>query len=234
MHQRFAEIDIFRGIAIILMVIFHTVYDLNYLGIYTVDVWHGLWLIVARTVQFIFIFTTAITLVIAHQRGRPRYKHALKIFGWGMVITLITWILFKEQAVKFGILHFYAVAMILALPVMRFKMWNVLFGIIVLLLSLSIKNLSVENRWLFPLGITTPQFQSLDYFPLFPWFGLFLIGIAGGFFLYGSKKRVLKINDKIPRIIKVPCEKLGQHSLLIYLIHQPLIFIVIGVVRLLV
>lgn len=211
-----------------MMVIFHTAYDLNYLGIYTVDVWHGIWLIVARTIQFIFILTTGVTSAIAHQRGLPRYKHALKIFGWAMMITVITWILFKEQAVKFGILHFYAVSIVLALPLMRFKMWNALFGSIILLLSMPLKNLSMENPWLFPLGITVPTFRSLDYFPFFPWFGLFLIGVAMGFFLYGPNRRLFKINQKLP------FEKLGQHSLLIYLIHQPLIFIMIGLVNLLV
>ena len=227
MRQRFIEIDIARGIAILLMVIFHVGYDLNFLEITSIDVWSGWWLIMARAVQYIFILSTGITLVIAYQASKPRLRHALKIFGWGMVITGVTWVLFKGEAVKFGILHFYGVSILLALPLLRFRLWNALFGGLILLVSIPLANLSLNNSWLFPLGLTTPHFRSLDYFPLFPWFGLFLIGVSFGFLFYKNNRRIFEFKHELPPFLKSPLEKLVPHSLLVYLVHQPIIFLVL-------
>lgn len=226
---RFIELDALRGLAVVLMIIFHAAYDANFLGLWAGNVWEGGWLMLARVTQFLFIGMAGVTMSLAYRRG-ARGGASIMLLGWGMVITLITWVLFKEQAVKFGVLHFYAVAGVLALPLVRFGLWNAVLGAGVLGLSFLTKDLMVESPWLFPFGFTNPGFQSLDYFPLLPWFGLFLMGVAISPILYDLMKRRFGENwrmEGMHRLAK-PFEKVGRYSLAIYLLHQP---ILIGILQ---
>lgn len=230
-YARFSEIDIVRGVAILLMIVFHAGFDLDFYELRHFEMDAGIWLIMARTVQFIFILTTGMTLSIAywkrHAKGSAdstwsRARHALKLLFWAMVITSVTWKLFGDQFVRFGILHFYAVSILLSIPLLRLRGWNAMLGLIVLGVSIPLSTLSTQSAWLFPFGITKPDFFSLDYFPLFPWFGLFLIGVALGGGFYQKHRPTIKLT--LP-----PLEWLAQHSLVIYLIHQPLI---VGLIQL--
>lgn len=234
---RFGELDALRGLAVILMVVFHAAYDAQFLGLWQGNVWEGGWLLLARITQFLFIGMAGVTMSLAYRRGEARgddsmirrLSHSAMLLGWGMVITLITWVLFKEQAVKFGVLHFYAVAGILALPLVRLGAWNGLIGVGVLALSFSVKDLAVESPWLFPLGLTNPGFQSLDYFPLLPWFGLFLLGVALSPALYDPGHRrvgacLVSPGQGASLRSALPFQQIGRYSLAIYLLHQPILF----------
>lgn len=234
--KRFIEIDWLRGVAILLMVVFHGAYNVDYLEIASLDLWSGGWLLVARVVQVIFIATTGMTLVLSYKKGqrqgrghslRRRLNHAGVVFGFGMLITLITWVLFKEEAVKFGILHFLGISMVLALPFLRFGVWNFFWGLLVFVGSFMLKGVSVVGDWWFPLGLTTSGFNSLDYFPLFPWFGLFLWGVAWASWFYEGGRRRCDFSLNVPRFISRSLCFLGRRSLLIYLIHQPILMVVI-------
>ena len=62
----------------------------------------------------------------------------------------------------------------------------------------------------------------LDYFPIFPWFGLYLIGMSMGSIFYPGGKRKGELKPPHIPVVPVICFA-GRHSLLIYLIHQPII-----------
>lgn len=221
---RFWELDALRGLAVVLMVIFHAAYDADFLGVLELDVWSGGWLVLARVTQILFILMAGVTMAFS-SRSR-RLRHSAVLLGWGMVITLITWFLFKEQAVKFGVLHFYAVAGVLALPLVRLGVCNAMVGVGVLAVSFFAKDLTVGSTWTFPFGLTNPGFQSFDYFPLLPWFGLFLVGVAVSGFLYGPNGRRFVAQTMTHRPWNgLKCfELIGRHSLWIYLLHQPILF----------
>ena len=82
--------------------------------------------------------------------------------------------------------------------------------------------LSVSNPvLLYPLaflGFPGPAFESSDYFPLIPWFFLFM----AGFSFYALCGESLK-EKKFMRLRIEPLAFLGKYSLYVYLIHQPLI-----------
>ena len=80
-----------------------------------------------------------------------------------------------------------------------------------------------------PLGIHPASFWSVDYEPLFPWMGCVLIGMGLGEYLYHDGLRQFVVPD-IPGIIVQPLAFLGRHSLLIYLIHQPIIILLLAAV----
>ena len=80
----------------------------------------------------------------------------------------------------------------------------------------------VDFPWLVPLGFLYPEFSTADYFPLLPHFGFFLLGAVIGRKVYSKKVTLFpNVNDRNP-LIRVLCF-VGRHSLLIYLVHQPLL-----------
>ena len=80
-------------------------------------------------------------------------------------------------------------------------------------------SITVSAKWLYPLGFTYPGFSSADYFPLIPWLFLFLMGTAfGGWCLNHRENKVLTAP------LPAPLTFLGRHSLLIYVLHQPVLF----------
>ena len=80
----------------------------------------------------------------------------------------------------------------------------------------------VDTWLLIPFGLTFPGFSTPDYFPLLPYWGLFLIGAVLGKLLYKSKTSLFpKVNPKNPIIVFFV--QMGRYSLWIYLLHQPIL-----------
>lgn len=72
------------------------------------------------------------------------------------------------------------------------------------------------------IGFPQAGFSSTDYFPLLPWIFLF----ATGYFLYSFLQEKGLINRLFGKW-KVPgINFLGKHSLIIYMIHQPICYVV--------
>lgn len=231
--ERFWEIDLVRGLAILMMIGYHIPFDLAYFGVYTLQ--SGLWLLYARTIATIFLLVVGISLTLSFSRATrarrgkkmyPKYlKRGLRIFSWGLVITLTTWILVGEGFVVFGILHLIGLSSILAYPVIKLRAGNLALGTLFIALGMGIKKVRVDFPWLLWLGLTPARFYSVDYFPLLPWFGVVLIGIFLGNSLYPHSTRNFSVPDLSRfQVIRTLC-LMGRHSLLIYLVHQPLILI---------
>ena len=224
MSKRFEEIDLVRGLALMVMIIFHLAFDAAFFLGLKIDVFSGYWQLIARFVQIVFMITTGITVAFRSQKNvSSQFLHAGKIFLYAMLITFVTWILFKDQAVYFGILHFFAVAIVLAIPLVRFGGWNSLLGLAILFIS-----------YFFPFHGASSSVQPLDYFPLLPWFGVFLQGVAIGCVVYkkGERDPFVRGTSFVPQKIRELLRCMGRRSLLVYLIHQPILVGLIYLVRL--
>ncbi len=220
--RRRTEIDLIRAVATIGMLVFHAVFDLDFFGIIHVDMFQGGFLVLARVVQLGFMLTTGMTLVLAHQKHQrlaSRFTHALKLLFWAGLVTVTTFLLFGDQAIWFGVLHFYAVAVLLGLPFLGFKKWNLLFGALFLVLTYFLKDVSLgEGALSYVLGLASSR-PALDYFPLLPWFGVFLFGMGLADFQMGA----VNWPESWKRFLAAFTKK----GLWIYLIHQPLFVVVI-------
>lgn len=224
---RIHEIDFIRGIGVVLMVLFHIVFDLDFFKIYDFDLGGLPWSLLKRGAQIIFIVTAGITFTLSLERSMAldkriklysKLKHVCMLFSFAMLITLTTWLLFGNQVIKFGILHFFVVATLLTIPLRRFGFWNSIIGILVIVAALLIPKLDAP-WWLYPIGLNQEISPTFDYFPLLPWYGIFLQGVAiGSLFLKSLSSRNYK-----PFFRNVVIEKIGRRSLIIYLIHQPII-----------
>ncbi len=215
--SRFWEVDALRGLAIIGMIVYHLIWDLDFFG-YNVSV-SGLD-VFQKVVAGTFILLVGVSLALSYARKARSwdyyFKRGLMVFGWGMVITVVTKLVLEGSYVRFGVLHLIGVSIALGYFFIRFRRLNILFGSLCFVLYYFVKDIS-SSLWYW-IGFS-PTFGSVDYFPLLPWFGVVLFGIFLGKTLYFGYKRQFTI---VPLRVRW-LEYLGKHSLKIYIIHQPVL-----------
>ena len=99
-----------------------------------------------------------------------------------------------------------------------------LLGFVVLALGVPFGRLHPDGPWLFVLGIRPDDLQGVDYYPLVPWAGFALVGTWVGRTVYPEGRRRLRGFPTAPPRPARWLIPLGRHSLLIYLVHQPVLF----------
>ena len=127
----------------------------------------------------------------------------------------------------FGILHCIGVCTILSLPFLKYTWQNLFLGTIVIIFGLYLRLFTFDFSWLLPLGFLPQKYFTIDYFPLLPWFGAVLIGIALGHILYPEGQRRIHLPDYSSVGINQKICFMGRHSLHIYFIHQPILISII-------
>lgn len=231
--KRFWEIDSLRGIAIILMVASNFVTDVAFFGISAVNIYSGFWLYFARLVVSMFILLAGISLTLSYSRvmnkkpgeiRRKYFSRGLKIFGLGMVITLVTWAFIRQDFVIFGVLHLIGFSIIFGQFLIKRSRLGLLLGISFIIAGLFLQAFAFTFPWLVWLGLRPEGFYSVDYVPVLPWFGLFLVGMFLGNALYPEGKRRFRIRDLDSRLL-APLRFLGRNSLVIYFLHQPVLIL---------
>jgi uncharacterized membrane protein len=242
---RYPELDLLRTLAIVGMVVYHTAFNLNLLYHWDIAVYAGGWRMLQRLVCSLFLLLVGAGVAISLERSsRPerllfsspwsvyrRYlKRGLGILLWGMVITIVTAFLYPRSFVRFGILHAIGTSVLLLPLLARLKEWNALVGTVILVATNFLPH-QANTSLLVPLGIIPPGFQSIDYFPILPWFGIVLIGYAVGYCLYVRRtawRRYLPgMAEPTMRMVTAP----GRHSLLIYLLHQPILLVMLAAIH---
>ena len=224
--------DAARGVAIIMMVVYHFTYDLYAFGGYAVEATSGFWARFADATASLFLFLVGVSLAISHARGGgDRFgKYLLRggrIFGYGMVLTVV-FLAFGMGIVAFGILHLIGVSIILAYPFLNLKLTNFLLGALVFAAGMYVMAQDPSGSpWLLPFGVVPEGWMMPDYRPLLPWFGVVLIGLGFGNAVYGGGARPGILPRKTP-VVARPLLPLGRNSLLIYLVHQPIFILLLG------
>lgn len=237
---RFIELDILRGVAIVGMITFHYFFILDFLKIGSYEIDNGFLLILARVVQFLFLTLVGVSLAISHKKNviknlpiknfyLSQLKRTAKIIGFAMLITLVTWLVIPQHYVAFGILHLIGISILILAPLAGQKMIVFLLAIIAYNLRYFVENIKVSPRWLQVLGFDVGGVSSIDHFPIFPWISLVLLGIGLGNILYKNFKSKIKFNDP-PKPFSM-LAWFGQNSLIIYVTHIPLLFLLIFVMQ---
>lgn len=236
-NERFWEIDVLRGIAIILMIIFHILYDLNYFQLINLSLYTGYFLIYVYLIGILFFLLVGISLTLSYTKSKEFLtknklkikfiKRGLKIFILGLFITLITWLYLDEGFIIFGVLHCIGISIILVYPFLKIRYPNLLIGVLLISIGLFLKNFTFDFQWLIWLGFRYSSFYTIDYFPILPWLGVILIGIFLGNTFYPNHNRKFRILDLSNFKIVKFFIYLGQNSLIIYFIHQPILLSII-------
>ncbi|MBA3794307.1 MAG: DUF1624 domain-containing protein, partial [Rubrobacter sp.] len=189
--SRFWEVDAARGVAILMMVVYHFTYDLYAFGGYEVDAVSGFWARFADATASLFLLLVGVSLAITAARGDGRggfrlyLLRGLKIFGYGMLLTAV-FLVFGMGIVAFGILHLIGVSIILAYPFLKLRFTNLFLGVTVFAIGLYVQAGGPSGSpWLLPFGVVPEGWIMPDYRPLLPWFGMVLIGLFLGNVVYG-------------------------------------------------
>jgi uncharacterized membrane protein len=230
--SRFPEIDLARGVAVIMMVVFHTAFDLAYLGIVPLPVGEGGLRLLALATAALFLFLVGISLSIssAHAREVLSYRdfvlkylrRGFLVLLLGLGITVVTWLILPGGYIIFGILHLIGLAILLS-PLYTGRYWaNLFLGAAIVALGPLVAGLQGSPLLLW-VGVQPSSFYSVDYTPVFPWLGVVLLGVFFGMTVYPSGKRPTTFRTITFR----PLQFLGRHSLAVYLIHQPVIISVL-------
>ena len=237
LNKRYTVIDIWRGLAVLAMILYHTLWDLVY--VYGVEV--GNWgdrpvgrVIFQACIRWSFLLLSG----FCFQMGRHQLKRGLTILGGGVIITLVTMVVMGDYAIHFGVLTFIGCAMVLMIPLHKlFKHVPGWLGFALsLVLFLMTEHLSVgylgmdwckyylpfawyANYFTAWVGLPSISFYSSDYVPMIPWLFVYFMG----YFAYSSFKKWNWL--KILSCVRCkPLEWVGRNALIIYMLHQPIVY----------
>ncbi|SDB55701.1 Uncharacterized membrane protein [Desulfonatronum thiosulfatophilum] len=222
--SRISLLDLFRGSAVLLMLVYHFCFDLRYFGVIRFNFESDpFWLIFRSIIVSSFVLAVGVSLALSTRNGldpgRFIRRQAILVAAAAMV-SLGTYLLFPSTWVVFGILHFIFVGRILALFFLRFHAMNLLFALLFLLAGLLLEHPAFNHPWLHWLGMMTHKPFTEDYVPVLPWFGVLLLGIPLGK-MFAQGRLPLQFVSSLPTVL-APLSWLGRNSLAVYLLHQPL------------
>jgi uncharacterized membrane protein len=225
-QNRIPEIDFFRTIALGLMILYHLIYDLDVWTNIAINVNSTHWFLIGKISALLFIFLSGVSSGLS----KHPVKNGLRVLFWGLVISLVTWITLPDEYVRFGILHFLG-TMMLCYPFLKRLPNTILLFLTGMAIGLSFSlSKVISTVWLIPFGLTYPGFTSMDYYPLIPYSGVTFLGIL--FYRHYLKGHLVTVKDPSnspsPSILNSSIFKnVSRNSLIIYLIHQPIILSVI-------
>ncbi len=227
---RLWEVDATRGLAVVAMVFFHMMWDLQFTGLSSVNVFAAPWQIFARGIGTTFTFLLGLSLWLVATRlprrelWRSTVRRSITLIALALLITAGTSVFVGEAYVRFGILHLLGSMLVLSLPFVSAPLWLTLaVGLAMILVGTYFTTLTATFPWLIALGVAQAGVEMVDYYPLLPWGGAALLGVACGRLSYpGGRRRVT-----LPELSTVGPVRmlrfLGRHSLLVYVLHQPIL-----------
>lgn len=218
-------LTLLRGMAVIGMIVYHVFVALDFMEIAFFDFRSGVLLVLARVVQFLFLGLVGVSLAISESNYLRHFIRGLRIFSLGLMITGITYLFVSEVFVRFGILHFIGISVILLAPFRRHKYFGLFGGIAAALIGFLVHDIETTNFGLYIIGFDLINHSTLDYFPIFPWSALVFFGIFIGNIIKKYPPLQLQHIPFLTRSLLL----IGQNSLLVYMIHVPLILLVLGV-----
>ena len=228
-RPRYALIDAARGVAILLMIVYHFSWDLTFFGladfrIFT-DPW---WIWFANVIVSIILGVMGVSQVIARRRGLTAmafFRRFGLIAAAAGAVSLATYWLDPATYVFFGILHHVALAsVILAGAIFLPSPALVLLAVLILAAPGYLTHPAFAADWLLWVGLSPVPPASVDYVPLAPWLAVPLLGVVAGRWMFrdGSTPAALAWDPahKLPKLLRLA----GRHSLALYLLHQPILY----------
>lgn len=221
---RLMPLDTARTLAVLCMVVFHFTFDLALFGyIPAATMAEPFWHYFARLIAGSFLFLSGVSLWLAHGRAirwPSFWKRWAKLVAAALLVTLASIWLVPGGPIWFGILHAMAATALIGLIALRLP-WPVLLALAALLFAAAWgpRFSGLDPIWLVWIGLAENRPMMGDYVPLIPWTAPALAGIA-----FAKAARVdlwpIRAPSRLARHLTFP----GRHSLVIYLVHQPILF----------
>lgn len=228
---RFDRLDALRGLAVVWMVGFHAAFDLDHFGFIDEDfrrdpLWTGQRIVIVS----LFLFSVGLGQALALDAGQPTrrfWRRWLQIAGCAALVSVGSWLMFPHSWIFFGVLHAVAVM----LPIVRLTAgwgaWLWVGGAVAIALPQLLASNLFDGEALRWLGLARRKPVTEDFVPLLPWIGVVWWGLASGQLLLRRVPQVLR--GAMPRSAQA-LAAIGRRSLAIYMLHQPLLIGLIGLV----
>lgn len=232
---RLVLVDALRGLAIAAMVIYHFAWDLSYYELIEVDVTtHPAWVVLQRSILSSFLALVGVSLVLAHGkhvRWNAFWRRLAILVAAALAVTLGTYWMFPDYFVFFGILHAIALFSVMALPFLGLSPWLVLLSAAAFLVLPALFSApEFTSRPLAWIGFWPSPPETTDIVPVFPWFGVVLLGLFGARLLLASPAATWLYHRQARSPFARGLVLLGRWSLLVYLVHQPILLGAISLV----
>lgn len=245
--NRAPELDLLRGFALFMMILMHFAYDIRYefhVPIFSFLEANWFWAFVHPFFLVIFVGVSGVCSTFS----RSNLMRGLKLLAVAAGLTLVTWLITTYANIRcliiFNVLALLAVSILIYSLVqfiekkahIRPVVINVflgLFGTFFTAIGSTINNMdnSTSNLIFLPVGFKIPDSPVVvDAMELFPWLGVFLIGCVIGRVCYANKESLIPSGMKKIHAVSAPFEFMGRHSLIIYLVHQPLVYGILYVI----
>ncbi|MBZ0147253.1 MAG: DUF1624 domain-containing protein, partial [Pseudorhodoplanes sp.] len=216
--------DVLRGVALAAMAVYHFAWDLSFFSLAELGVTeHPLWIAFARAIAGSFLAFVGAGLYLAHGDGvrwASLVRRGAGVVAAALAISIASWFFDPDGVILFGILHAIVVSSVLGLLFLRMPLPLVVAAAIACLAAPSFLTSPAFNGlgWVW-LGLASDVLPSNDYNPLLPWFGMVLLGIAAARIIPRDKWPAWQPHDIVTRALAL----IGRHSLLFYLVHQPVL-----------
>ncbi|KNX37317.1 DUF1624 domain-containing protein [Luteipulveratus halotolerans] len=224
---RLAALDVLRGVAIIAVIAFHLTWDLGSLDLIGVDIGRTTWgRWIAHGIAGTFLLLVGVSLVLAHRerfRAQAFWRREVELVGYAALISAVTYVALPTEFVSFGILHSIALTSVIALPFVWASRATALGAAGLALVLPQLIVIDGSSRWWSWTGLTESVKPTIDSAPVLPMLAVTLLGIL--------LMRRLQDNRLADRLalwraedrLSTGLRHLGRHTLVIYLVHQPLL-----------
>ncbi len=233
---RTAWVDALRGVAVVWMIGYHFCFDLNWYGWAR---WQMLadpfWTVQRASIVSLFMFTAGLSQALAWRGGQTAaafWRRWAQVAGCAVLVSASSYVSFPQTWIYFGVLHAFALMWLLTRALKSLSLgpwaWAVL-GVLIW-----------SSAWWVPAGLHDAAWQTWfnappgnvlgwvshkphteDYAPLAPWWGVMLLGVAVGAWWWSRERSAWsgwRGEGALSRVVRF----MGRHSLLVYMLHQPL------------
>lgn len=243
LENRAFELDALRGMALVLMILHHLIFDLRYeFGLNVFGFQESWWFveILRPSVLSVFLVISGISCTFS----RSNTRRGLRLLGVALLFTVATTVVSNvaggDYYILFNVLHLLALGTLIYSGLtfserkqgIRKKYVDVILLLLAAVLIWLVPYLSMwqgkTGYWLLPLGLLpNMSVGMLDYLPLIPWLAVFFIGALIGRIAYANKKTAFPGAPNWLLAGSRPLEFVGRNTLIIYVIHQPLLLAIL-------
>lgn len=231
-HQRFDRLDALRAVAILWMAVFHFCFDLDHFKFIDQNFYRDPFWTVQRTmIVTLFVFVSGVGQAIAWEQGQswPRFwRRWAQVAGCALLVTAGSYLMFPRSYISFGVLHAFAVMLIISRLTAGAGRWLWLMGLAAVLLPHVVQHPFFDTRLTNWVGLVTRKPITEDYAPVLPWIGVMWWGLAAGQWVL--RERRSWVAGALPQAA-APLATLGRWSLTFYMVHQPVLIGLLMAVR---
>lgn len=216
-------LDTLRGFAVLWMTIFHFAFDLNYFGFIHQNFYHDpFWTMQRTCILSLFLFCAGFGQALAVKNGQTWARFGrrwLQIAACALAVSAGSAVMFPNSWIYFGVLHGMAVMLLICRATATWGAWLWIVGAVAIGLG-NFPPVTFDSTMLNWIGLISRKPITEDYVPILPWLGVMWWGMAAG----------LRWKGNLPTIR--PLAWLGQWSLPWYMLHQPVLMGLMGLLGL--